>query len=350
MSEEKRIRVLIVDDSFFMRKLIADLLESDSSIEVIGDAKDGAEAVEAVKRLKPDVVTMDLHMPEMDGISAIKTILSDDDYRPAIIMLSAHTTDGAEETLKGLSAGAVDFILKPSGELSFDIKYVQEELIEKIKIAAKANVQKIVKEPVAVSTAKIHKSCAGKIVVIGASTGGPPVIDRIVSSFAEDFCLAVLIVQHMPAKFTPSFASMLNKKAGISVKEAEEGEVIEPGVCLLIPGGSHGVVEIRKDGDLEEKIIHLNKELPVNGYRPSIDVLMKSVAEKYKNNTIGIILTGMGNDGMEGMRAIRNNGGYTIVQSLETAVITSMPNSVLSINCADEALSPGEIIEKLKSI
>jgi two-component system chemotaxis response regulator CheB len=154
----------------------------------------------------------------------------------------------------------------------------------------------------------------------------------------------------MPAKFTSSFAALLNKKAGISVKEAEDGEAIEPGVCLVIPGGSHGVVEIRKDGDLEEKIIHLNKELPVNGYRPSIDVLMKSVAEKYKDNAIGIILTGMGCDGKEGMRAIHDNGGFTIVQSLETSVITSMPNSVLAINCADEILSPGEIIEKLKSI
>lgn len=350
MQSGEKIRVLIVDDSFFMRKLIADLLESDDKIKVIGDAKDGVDAVRMVKKLKPDVVTMDIHMPEMDGINAIKAILSDDEYRPAIIMLSAHTMEGAEETLKGLNAGAVDFILKPSGELSFDIKNVQQELIEKIKVAAKANVQKTTKPLVNEKKSKIHKACAGKIVVIGASTGGPPVVDRILSSFAEDFCLAVLVVQHMPAKFTTSFANLLNKKSSISVKEAEEGELIEPGVCLVIPGGSHGVVEIREEGKHEEKIIHLTKELPVNGYRPSIDVLMRSVAEKFKENVIGIILTGMGNDGKEGMRAIHENGGYTIVQSPESSVISSMPKSVLSIDCADESLSPDAIIEKLKSL
>ncbi|MEK7453108.1 MAG: chemotaxis response regulator protein-glutamate methylesterase [Patescibacteria group bacterium] len=354
IEENKKIRVLIVDDSFFMRKLLIEILSSSNEIEVIGSAKNGLEAISEAKRLKPDVITMDYQMPNMNGAQATEEILKDSESFPAVIMLSAFTKEEAEETFESLRAGAVDFIVKPSGELSLDINKLKDKIIARIKMAAMAHVKKrkVLDEIVQKSFIKGKKrdddieESSVKIVVIGASTGGPPVIEDIIITFSQNFSAPILIVQHMPEHFTKSFAERLNKVSKIPVKEAEEGDLVRAGQIFIAPGGFHMKVQKRDDNKLE-KFIHLTKEPAIHGLRPSIDVLMNSVAHNYVNQIIGVILTGMGSDGMEGMRAIKTVYGHTIVQAPETAVIDSMPRAVIDSGLADYILPPEEIMKKI---
>ncbi len=344
-----KIKVLIVDDSFFMRKLILELLSSDPSIIIVGEAKDGNEAIEMTDQYKPHVVTMDYNMPGMNGAETTAKILQDLDHQPSIIMLSVCTKEGADETLRSLRAGAVDFIAKPSGELSMDIDKVKDELLAKIKVAAEAHIQKSSEfDKKILSLAKKSKH-ASKVVVIGASTGGPPVLEDILTGLPADLKIAILVVQHMPEKFTKNFAERLDNIIAFNTKEAEEGDMIKTGTCLVAPGGKHMLVEIREEDDeLEsERIIHLTKEPPILGLRPSIDVLMKTVAHCFGNKTIGIILTGMGIDGTDGMRAIKKAGGYTITQTPETTVVDSMPKSIIKQGLAEEILNPVDITKKI---
>lgn len=348
MPNEEKIKVLIVDDSIFMRKLIKELLQSDSDIEVIGEANNGLEAVRSNESLHPDVITMDINMPEMDGAMATKTILKGTGHKPAVIIVSAFTEEGVKETLEGLRLGAIDFVSKPSGEISFNIDEIKDELISKIKIAFGAKKTRhydhSFEKPVKITRIIAHPNA----VVIGASTGGPSLVEKIITSLPSSLQTTVFIVQHMPEKFSRNYVLLLNKNSAISVKEAEEGEVINSRVCYVASGGKHLQIENFQEEKKDIlKIAHLTKEPKVSGYRPSIDVLMKSVAEKYKENTLGIILTGMGSDGMNGMRAIKDVGGYTITQSPETAVIDSMPMSVISKVGPDEILPPEKIISRL---
>jgi two-component system chemotaxis response regulator CheB len=343
----KKIKVLIVDDSFFMRKLLRELLSLDDEIQVVGDAKDGAEAIGETVRLKPDVITMDYQMPKMDGARATEKILSGSEPLPAIIMLSAFAKEEAEETFKSLRAGAVDFILKPSGELSLDIDKVKQEIITKIKIAAKAHVRKHEVPRKRVQKKENKEEVAIKVVVIGASTGGPPIVEDIVANFPSDLPVAVLVVQHMPEHFTKSFAERLNKMSRIPVKEAEEGDIIKIGHVFVAPGNFHMKVERRDNDKVSEKVVHLTKEPPEHGLRPAIDVLMRSAVHSYANQIVGVILTGMGEDGLAGMRAIKMAHGHTIVQEPETAVVDSMPKSVIAEGLADEILPPEEIAKKV---
>lgn len=348
MHDKRKIRVLVVDDSIFMRKLIVDLLHSDEQIEVVGEAKDGLEAVSLVKKLQPDVVTMDYNMPLMDGALATERILKTAPHKPAIIILSGHTKENVEEAFEGLRYGAIDIIFKPSGEYSPDIEEIKDVLISKIKIAAHAHVFRF-QDSAEDSSEKVSiHELASRAVVIGASTGGPPVVEHIITKLPRDLEAAVLVVQHLPSGFTDSFAKLIDKKSSFKTKEAEDGEVIKNGICLIAPGGWHMTVEIKMEaGMLPEKLVHLTKEPPVNGYRPSVDVLMSSVAEKFGNKSIGVILTGMGKDGQEGARAIIEAGGYTIAQTPQTAVIESMPRAIIDPGLADDILDPEDIIQKI---
>jgi two-component system chemotaxis response regulator CheB len=352
MPYKTKIRVLVVDDSYFMRRVIRDLLNTDSAIEVVGEARDGLEAVKLVQELNPHVVTMDYNMPKMDGAKATEKILKSDGPHPAIIVLSAHTKDGIQKTFKSLNVGAVDFIAKPSGELSIDIEKVKGELLQKIKIASDAKVQ--ISEKIQEKSPKKKRGpireYTPQVVVIGASTGGPPILEKILSGIPNKIDAAIFVVQHMPTNFTGDFAKFINKNVNIKVTVAKEGEVIKPGLCYIAPGGYHTVIEIQEENEVSEKLFHLNKEPYVNGYRPSIDVLMKSCARKFGKKTVGIILTGMGKDGIEGMRAINAAGGYTIAQSLDTAVIDSMPKAVVDAGIAHDILSPDNIIKKINEL
>jgi len=313
------------------------MLNSDPSVEVIDTARDGAEAIRKVKKEKPDVVTLDLVMPGLDGLATLKRIMAESPT--PVIMLSGYTKKGADVTLDCLEAGAVSFILKPSGSLSLDIDKVREQLLGEIKASANVNVKKIKPLPVQKPIKCKVKPGKKRIVVIGASTGGPSSLELLMSTIPASFTVPILIVQHMPAKFTQSLAEHLNKNCVLSVKEAEDDDVIQANNAYVAPGDFHMVVKTKKTGGHTKHVISLNRDPPVNRFRPSIDVTMQSVAEVYGGNTIGIILTGIGKDGMMGMKAIKENGGKTIAQDEESSLVFGMPRAVIENGYADEVLS-----------
>ncbi len=350
-NKKERIKILIVDDSFFMRKLLYELLDTEDEIEVVGEARDGEDAIKMVSELKPDVVTMDYNMPKMNGEEAVKKILKNTSHSPAIIMLSAHTKKGAELTLNCLRSGAIDFILKPSDELSLNIKVIKNEIINKIKIAANSTRTKERKKKpnVTLKSKAIRKKIKLKLVIIGSSTGGPPVLEDILTALPYKFNTSILIVQHMPKQFTKFLAMRLNKLSPLIIKEAEEGDEIKKGEILIAPGGYHTVIK-EKEGNYQKKVIHLSEGPKVNNLKPSIDVTMKSAVKYYPSELVGIILTGMGEDGLEGMRSIKKASGYTIVQKLETTAVDSMPKSVIKAKLADEILHPHEIPDRIMEL
>ncbi len=341
------IRILIVDDSFFMRKLLRDLLETQDDIEVVGEAKDGVEAISEAVRLQPDVITMDYHMPRMNGVDAVVSILSETANKPSILMLSATTREGAEETFECLRAGAVDYIVKPSGELSLDIEKIKLEILTKIRTASQARVLPTV-PPKKVSEKKhTGQKTALKLIAIGASTGGPPIVEDLLAALPGDLDAAILITQHMPAKFTKSFAERLDRTSDLIVREAKTGDEVKSGHVFIAPGGYHMLLDKVEGPAGRINIIKLTQDPPVNNFRPSVDVMMKSVAEHACGSTcVAVLLTGMGEDGREGVRAIKDQGGYVIAQAPATAVVSSMPDSVIKERLTDAVLPPVEIPRK----
>ena len=344
VEDAETVRVLVVDDSFFMRTLVSDMLNSDPDIKVVGVSKDGNDALEKLKTLRPDVITLDYLMPGLSGLRTLKRIMRE---RPTpVIMLSAYTEEGTATTIECLEAGAVDFVLKPSGAVSVDIEKVKDKLTEKIKRASKVNIRKI-KSILARKRVKQFLApgvvVKEKVFVIGSSTGGPSVLELILSELPSNFPAAILIVQHMPAKFTKTLAERLNRMSEIVVKEAEEGDVVESGKAYVAPGDFHMVVKRIVTEGVARAIISLDQGPPVHGLRPSVDVTMKSVADVYGENAVGIILTGMGKDGAEGMRAIKRRNGKTIAQDEATSLIYGMPREVIEKGDADRVLPVFEI-------
>lgn len=345
--------MLVVDDSFFMRKLIKEILEDIREIEIVGEAKDGAEALALVFALEPDVVTMDYNMPEMDGEQATMKILHGNPNPPAIIMLSANTKEGSDTTFRCLRAGAIDFVTKPSGEVSLDLEKIKNELVEKIKVAAMSHIQSRIEDlekiahDLEISGHSQKKKETVKAVVIGSSTGGPPLIEDILLNLPGDLNIPIFVVQHMPEEFTHSFAERLDKFSALRVREATDGDIVTPGSCYLAKGGWHMEVKTKRGGNEPLITIHLTKDEKHNGYRPSIDVTMQSVAKIYQENTLGIVLTGMGEDGAAGMKYVKKENGQTIVQSPQQAVIDSMPLAVIQVGAADQVMEVKEIIKKI---
>lgn len=346
--QNNKIRVLIADDSFFMRKLLRETISKDPDIEVVGEAKDGAEAVGEAIRLKPDVITMDFNMPKMKGDVATKAITENPDNVSSILMVSAYTKQDAVETLESMRAGASDFMMKPSGELSLDINTVSDELIRKIKVVSKSRSIRF-KELKYRTFEKEKKQKKGiiapKIIIIGASTGGPPVVEDILSGLSGDIKAGIVVVQHMPSKFTDLFAKRLDRLSLLPIREAKEGDIIEEGQALIIPGDYHAVM--KEGSGLKKAFISLKKKENPKELSPSIDKFMKSAAQVYNKHIVGIILTGMGNDGTEGVREIKNNGGYVIAQSKETSAIKSMPMSVVEEGLDDEVLPFNKIANRI---
>jgi len=335
--ENKVIRVLVVDDSAFMRILISDMLNSEPGIEVVGVAKDGFEAIEKTKSLSPDVITMDVEMPRMNGLEALKRIM-EEKFTP-VVMLSGITAKNADITVEALANGAFDFVLKPSGTLSLDIDKVREELIAKIKSAYSAYYyDKVFWEPheyVAEPGMAEPGRRSRKVVVIGASTGGPKSLVAIFSALPP-IPAGILVVQHMPPHFTRSLAGRLDKHSELQVREAVEGDEIRDGKALVAPGDFH--MTVNNDGR-----IHLNRGPRVNAIRPSVDVTMKSVAMTYGCDSLGVLLTGMGKDGAEGMKAIKEHGGKTIACDERTSIIFGMPREAIKLGCVDRILPLDEI-------
>lgn len=320
----KKIRVLVVDDSAFMRKIISDMLSSDEGIEVVDTARDGIWAIEKLKSTSVDVVTMDVEMPRMDGLEALRVISGT--YKVPVIMLSSLTSQGTDITLKALERGAFDFCLKPSLGSGFNVEDLKAELISKIKMACQYRCTNLspAKDEIAATALKkdTFRKTDIKGICIAASTGGPKALSTLLSMFPEGFNLPVLIVQHMPAGFTKAFANRLNNSCPLSVKEAEDGDRIIGGTAYIAPGGYHMTVS----ADMR---ISLNQEPTMHGVRPCADKLFISAVQNMGGKLIGIVLTGMGRDGTLGLGAIKDNGGVCIAEDESTCTVFGMPKSAI---------------------
>lgn len=343
-----KIRVLIVDDSAFMRRVIRQMLEDGGDVEVVGAARDGAEGVDMALSLKPDVITMDIEMPRMDGLEATERIM--EQMPTAIIMVSSLTVEGAKATFEALDKGAADYISKNLTTSALDLMKIQEEFLGKIRAVARrkhyfTSLRTAVKPAPVVAAAHApsvpypspsRKSFATQkmaFVAIGASTGGPRALQQVLSNLPEGLTTSFLVAVHMPKAFTGAFAERLNELCRLPVKEAENGERVRPGQVLLSPGGSQ--TKIRRKG-LTDFYVQIDDEPRGALYKPSVDVCMSSVAECYPGRSMGVILTGMGHDGREGMRMIKEKGGKTLAQNEETCTVYGMPKAVIDAGLADK--------------
>jgi two-component system chemotaxis response regulator CheB len=333
------IRVLVVDDSAFVRQALTRMLASDPGIEVVGTASDGTEGHAKACALRPDVITLDVRMPKMDGLEALRRIMKD---CPApVLLLSSHTSEGADVTIRGLEIGAMDFVDKSSVQGQMNLLELAEELKAKVRALAgvpRARVAaRVARPPVAVAEAApvpAPRARVADVVVIGTSTGGPPALQEIIPRLPDGLAAAVLVVQHMPVGFTRSLAQRLDSRSVLNVREAEDGEAVTPGCVLVAPAGRH--MKVRRAGG--ETRVWLDDEPRSALHRPSIDVLMASVAQVYGARVLGVVLTGMGSDGVEGLRAIRKAGGRAIAESEETCVIYGMPKAAAEAGVVDDVV------------
>lgn len=337
------VNVLVVDDSAFMRNTLTSMISSDPEIKVVGIARNGIEAVDKVAELKPDIVTLDVEMPRMNGLEALKHIMAKNPV--PVLMVSSLTDEDAKETLEALDLGAVDFIPKNLSDLSVNIVKIKEILIDKIKNIARKGVvlkrKSIATTPLEmpkISQETGHRKTG--IVVIGTSTGGPKALQNIVTRIPEDFPVPILIAQHMPPAFTGPFAERLNSLSKISVKEAENGEPVKKGTAYIAPGRGHMGI-IRKK--VTETSIKISEDDGSHIYKPSIDVLMLSVVEGFSGQVLGVILTGLGNDGSKGMKEIKNKGGRTIAESEESCIVYGMPKAIVDAGIADKVVPLDEV-------
>jgi len=348
-----KTRVLIVDDSAFMRKVLENIFGADPQLQVAGHAKDGREAVALAESLKPDVITMDINMPHLDGLQATAQIMTTNP-RP-IVIVSSESKEGAASTLKSLELGAIEFVAKPSGAIDLDMQSVREELLRKVKMAAKVRVVRTAsrlaatlqsgtpphaptsRPAVPAHSAPVNNDQRFPVVVLAASTGGPATVMRLAPGFTKEFPAAVILVQHMPASFTTQYAAQLAEFTEIPVKEAENGETLVSGNLYICPGGQHLKVNplgrIQLDGASGR----------INGYLPNIDVTMESVASFAGSLAIGAVLTGMGSDGAQGAKAIKKAGGLVIAQDEATSVIFGMPAEAIKHNVVDHVLGIDDI-------
>jgi two-component system chemotaxis response regulator CheB len=342
-----KIRVLVVDDSALMRKLIPQVLHRDPSIEVVGTAMDGEMGLKKIAELRPHVVTLDLDMPRMDGIEMLRQITHK--HRVPVIVFSAQTDRSASLTLKALALGAFDFVTKPQDAASGRIEQIAAEFALKIKFAAASGAPKMI-ITVPSMKRKEHRRTSlpnwpSRIVAIGISTGGPNALQYLFSQLPEDFPGCLLVVQHMPEGFTDMFARRLNESCAIEVKEAQSGDLLLAGRALICPGNRHMNVRRMEHGN----IAILVDQPRVNGHRPSADVLFQSVAQEFGSNSIAVLMTGMGDDGATGMGAVRAAGGLTIVQSPDSCVVDSMPRSAIERGFASRIVSLSNLSSVLQS-
>jgi two-component system, chemotaxis family, protein-glutamate methylesterase/glutaminase len=343
-----KVRVLVVDDSALMRKLIPQTLLNDPSIEVVGTAMDGLIALRKIEELRPNVVTLDLEMPRMDGLETLKEITRK--YRVPVIVVSAHTEEGASHTLKALSLGAFDFVTKPQQASTGRLSEIASELALKIKVAASSGAPKMMStvpstKPKASQASSAKPRTPSHIVAIGISTGGPNALQYLFSQLPADFAASLVVVQHMPEGFTEMFARRLNECSAIEVKEAESGDLLVAGRALICPGNRHIKVKRMEHGD----VALLADQPRVNGHRPSVDVLFHSVAQEFGPKSVGVLMTGMGDDGATGLGAIRSAGGYTIAQSTDSCVVDSMPRAAIDRGFACRVVSLDHLAAILQS-
>jgi two-component system chemotaxis response regulator CheB len=347
---EKKIRVLIVDDSAFMRRVVQTIISADPTMQVVGQASDGREAVSMAESLHPDVISMDINMPHVDGLEATEIIMSRNP-RP-IVIVSSESSESARGTLRALELGAVDFVSKPASAINLDMNIVREELTRKLKMAAKVRVVRTATRPKSLqavalreapraletmavsplpSASEAPRSKAFPLVVLAASTGGPAALMDLVPSFRKDFQGAAVLALHMPANFTSQFTRQLADASALRVKEAEAGEALRPGVLHVCPGSHH--LRISPAG-----LIHLDDGPRVGGYRPCADITLETAAAWAGPMTIAAVLTGMGNDGSRGVVAVKAAGGFVAAQDEATSMIFGMPGEAIRTGAVDEVL------------
>ena len=336
MPPQGKIKVLVVDDSALMRQFIGDILRSDPRIDVVGTARDGKDCLAQIKILKPDIVTMDVEMPVMNGLEALEEIMKTTPM--PVVMVSSLTQEGADTTFKALALGCVDFIGKPSGTISLNIRDVGQELIEKVVAASTAKVVKpgsisrssgrIKATPQSTNTSRID------IVAIASSTGGPMALSDLMPKLPKDFPVPVVITQHMPKEFTSSFAKRLNDSSQIEVVEGFDGLTLKPGRAVIAPGGSHLLIKRRTGA----AVCALSDAPPVLSVKPAANIMFQSVAEQFGGNVLCVILTGMGRDGTDGAINLKKRGAYVIAESQKTCVVYGMPKAAIDAGVVDEVL------------
>ena len=353
-SQPKKFRVLVVEDSTFMQRVLESIFNSDDQLQVVGHATDGREAIALSESLKPDVITMDLNMPHMDGLQATAHIMTTNP-RP-IVVVSSETREGAAKTLKALELGAIEFVTKPSAGIDLDMQSAKEELIRKVRMAAKVRVVRTASRMVtavqgagmgaaapvqrvrlAQPTPIVPAELRFPVVVLAASTGGPATVMRMAPGFTKDFPAAVFLVQHMPAAFTTQYALQLAEFTGVRVKEGEASEPVQPGTLYICPGGQH--LRVTPTGRIQLD----STTGRIEGYVPNIDVTMESIAAYAGAMSIAVVLTGMGSDGARGARAIKSAGGLVLAQDEATCVIFGMPAEAIKAGVVDQVLGIDDI-------
>jgi two-component system, chemotaxis family, protein-glutamate methylesterase/glutaminase len=322
-----RVRVLVVDDSALMRKLIPNILARDPMIDVVGTAMDGAFALKKIEELRPDVVTLDLEMPRMDGMETLRLIMRRTPL--PVILVSTHSKEGAYATFKALALGAIDFVAKPKEASSGHLDAIATQLIDKIKVAKRATGRRaattVAESPKFEKKISRAPAAPSRIIAIGVSTGGPNALQFVLSQIPADFPGSMLVVQHMPEGFTEMFARRLDECCALDVQEAKSGDLLVAGRVLICPGNRHMMVRRMPRGDMAV----LTDAPHVNGHRPSVDVLFHSVAQEFGPMTVGVLMTGMGEDGAEGLGALKAAGGITLAQSEDTCVVPGMPRAAI---------------------
>lgn len=370
-------KLLVVDDSAFMRKLISDFFVGNSKVEVVGTARNGKDAIKKIQTLKPTVVTMDIEMPEMNGLEALNEIMA---ICPVpVVMLSSTTQRGAENALTAIEYGAVDFVAKPSGTISLDLHKIQNELVHKVEQASLVPISKLKKPagskkqqvptltastikkeilnerkvahsvPISTLVPEVKKPhmewsrVSKKIVLIGTSTGGPRALQEVITKIPKTIQAPILIVQHMPAGFTKSLASRLNQLSEITVKEAEQGDILQNGVAYIAPGGYH--LKLRKVGTSFGVVLD-NDEPPRSGHRPSVDVMFEDVSQIKDFDKVAVIMTGMGHDGSKGLKALKSTGNViAISESADTCIVYGMPKAAVETQLVDEVADVDDIAQ-----
>jgi len=351
-----KIKVLIVDDAALMRKLLTEILSSSPRIEVVGTAADPYIARDKIKQLNPDVITLDVEMPRMDGITFLKNLMR---LRPMpVVMISTLTEDGADVTLEALESGAIDYIPKPKSDFEHSLSDYAKDIVEKVIVASQVNVSKIERRIKSVEQMKVNPkysvdeiiskssstlvNTTDKFIAIGASTGGTEAIKEVIMALPAEVP-GIVIAQHIPATFSSSFARRLDEYSNLRVREAKSGDQILPGHAYLAPGDKH--LMVKRTG--AKYVCELNDGPEINRHKPSVDVLFRSVAQSAGPNVMGIMLTGMGADGAQGMLEMRNAGAYNIAQDEQTSVVWGMPGAAVKLDAVEKVLPLNQVAREV---
>ena len=346
---DRVLRVLVIDDSAYVRKVVKQMLSRSPFIEVVGAARDGREALEMVEQLQPDVITCDLIMPELDGVGFVREQMR---RRPVPILIMSIANETGDAALTALDAGAVDFVQKPTALATEKIFEVSGELIEKVKAAANIPLTRIQSAPfppeaTPARATTVAGSHAVDVVVLGISTGGPQALKQLIPLLPADFPVPVAMVMHMPVGYTEMYARKLDEHSPLNVREAQEGDELRAGVVLLAPAGRHLSFQRRADGRV---VAHLDARPFDTLHRPSVDVMFQSAAEVYRQRVLGVVMTGMGSDGKQGAAWIKSQGGLVYTESEETCVVYGMPSTVVEAGLSDRSVPLGQMAQAIREV